>query len=195
MSRGVINLPLPSPYLKVHICFAPSHCGCLSSPLQARVSVTPRGPTHSYHHAPTIFLWSKLPTLLAVTQQNVCTRLSSFTDVRSCLQFVKAAQHAFRKEARHSSMCHGHLGARDNEGTLFQPSGLLLTAAEPTPALRGGEQHCSWGQPALQCGDTAHSFEAWVLQDRCFPGFCIQLCTGVSEKQSACRYGTHLILN
>lgn len=60
----------------------PYHGGCLSNTLQAKVSVTPISPTHSYHHTPIIFFWSKLPRVLAVTQQNVWTRLSSFTDVQ-----------------------------------------------------------------------------------------------------------------
>lgn len=46
------------------------------------LSNTPSGPTHSYHHTPIIFFWSELPRVLAVTQQNVRTRLSSFTDVQ-----------------------------------------------------------------------------------------------------------------
>lgn len=78
--RGVINLWLPG--CTYSICSAPSNYECLSSTLQAKISVTPSGPTHSYHHAPTIFLWSKLPRLLAVTQRSVHTCLSCFTDVQ-----------------------------------------------------------------------------------------------------------------
>lgn len=69
-----------------------------------------------------------------------CWQLPSKTSVRVeavsqtcsfCLQFGAAAQHTCRKEARHSSTCHGHQGARGNEGTFWASA------------------DCSWVNPAL----------------------------------------------
>lgn len=65
----------------------------------------------------------------------------------SCLQFGKAACHDFGTETGHSSTGRGHLGAKGNEGTLFQPSNLLLIATEPAPSSRGGKQDYSWDRP------------------------------------------------
>lgn len=110
----------------------------------------------------------------------------------SCLHFGEAAQPGFRTEPERSSTCHGHRGARGNAGTLLQPSGFLLTAAEPTPPREEVNQITA--ADSSPC-DVVTPLKPGFSKEWCLPGPGIEVCTRVSGKQSACRYVTHLIGN
>lgn len=110
----------------------------------------------------------------------------------SCLHSGEATQPAFGTEAEHSSTCHGRLGARGNEETLFQPSGFPLTAAKPTPPQE--EVNKITVADSSPC-DVVTPLKPGFCKEWCLPGFGIKVCTSVSGKQSACRYVTHFILN
>lgn len=129
--------------------------------LQAKVSATPSGPTHSYLHTPIIFFWSKLPRVLAVTQQNVWTRLSSFTDVQ-LLPSLWGGITAWLWDRGWAQLHMPWAPRRNRQWRNLVPTfRVFADCSWANPTSRRGEQDYSCRQLTLWCADL---FEAWISQ-------------------------------
>lgn len=87
-------------------------------------------------------------------------------------------------EAGHSSTFHRHLGARGNEGTLFQPSGLRLQLSQPWRREEENRRRTRptmwWHSPSFWSLGFAGVVLSQVLYPalhRCFrKAICLQVC-------------------